>query len=155
MVPELPQFRNHKYVPPTTRDFPPWRWHTFILLEKWRENRAKSKSGCKFFFSHAKNQKFLRVSKKFYSWTIEVKNSVKDKNCWFYYSKMFWKFQILKKALKQAKTFKQRKKNLIFLFWRLYTERKNCLFYAKFFDWSQNLGTFFWLTSSLSILWQW
>ena len=84
------------------------------------------------------------VSKIFYFWTIEVKNnSVKDTNCWFYYLKMFWKFQILKKLLKRAKTLKNLKKTVnFFLFRRFYTGRKNFtnkkgLFYAKFFEFEE------------------
>ena len=57
---------------------------------------------------------------------------------------MFSKFQILKKALKRAKTLKNPKKTAkknfnFFLFGRFYTGRKNvfnknCLFYPKFFE---------------------
>ena len=73
---------------------------------------------------------------------------------------LFSKFEILKKALKRAKTFKkQRKKtSIFFLFMRFYLEgqnfiNKNCLFYANFLNLKSLVRhLFFVVASSLSIL---
>jgi hypothetical protein len=72
---------------------------------------------------------------------------------------MFKKFQILKKALKRAKSLKnlekQRKKLQFFLCMRFYTGRKNVnnkkKIYAKFFEFEAR-HLFWGVASSLSIL---
>ena len=96
--------------------------------------------------SHAKISEFFACEQKnlfLKDWS--KKNSVKDKNCWFYYLKIFWKFQILKKALQRPKSLKNLKnnsqKNFNF-FWPFYTGSKNIinkkgLFYARFFEFEE------------------
>ena len=56
-----------------------------------------------------KLRNFHMWAKNFVAEQLKKKNRVKDRNCWFYYLKMFHKFQILKKALKRAKNLKNLK----------------------------------------------
>ena len=75
--------------------------------------------------------------------------SVKVTNCWFWYLKIFSKFQVLKKGVKWAKIFKkQRKKGQFFLLGCFYAGGKNFthkkgLLYAKVFEFERFSISFF------------
>jgi hypothetical protein len=49
-------------------------------------------------------------AKKFTAERLKLENNVKNTKCLFYYLKIIQKFQILKKALKRAKTLKKQQK---------------------------------------------
>jgi hypothetical protein len=59
--------------------------------------------------------KIFRVwAKKFTAQQLKLENNVKNTRCLFYYLKIIWKFQFLKKAIKRAKTLKEQWKNPTF-----------------------------------------
>jgi hypothetical protein len=81
----------------------------------------------------------MSQSKFFTAEPLNLKNSVKNTKRIFYCLKIIL-FQILKKALKRAKTLKNQQKKTVFLFVFAFTWIdmisiiKNCLFDAKFFE---------------------
>jgi hypothetical protein len=97
-------------------------WHSFnsqrSLSTHLNNIHTLENSLCGFWKKHSLTvhwrKKFRVWAKNFTAERLKLENSVKNTKCLFYYLKIIWKFQFLKKAPKQAKTLKKQWKKPTF-----------------------------------------